>query len=74
MTKQRESLNDLKLFITKLMNEEQDLNSKSLELLKGIIGEDLGQDTIKIVNEIFKAKLSVLNKVYTQILALEKGA
>jgi len=71
MTKQKESLEELKLFVVKLMNEEQDSNSKTIESLKRALGAELGQDVIKVINEIYKAKVEILNKVYDKIQGLQ---
>lgn len=70
MTKQKESLEELKLFVVKLMNEEQDKHAKVLESLKNALGSDLSQDATKIMNEIHKAKKEVLDKVYDKIQGL----
>lgn len=70
MTK-KESLEELKLFIAKFMNEEQDNHAKATEKVKNYLGQNLGQDTIKIMNEIYRARVEVLNKMYHKIQELE---
>ena len=71
MTKQKESLEELKLFVAKLMNEEQDKHARVVESLRNALGSDLGQDATKIINEIYKAKVEILNKVYDKIQGLQ---
>lgn len=71
MTSQKESLEELKLFITKLMNEEQDNLVKANDIIKDFLGLNLGQDTLKIINQIYKSKIEVLKKVYDKIQELK---
>jgi hypothetical protein len=71
MTSQKESLEELKLFISKLMNEEQDRHSKTAEQIRSYLGLNLGQDTIKVINEVYKARVEILNKVYDKIQELK---
>jgi len=70
MTRQKENLEEVKLFVIRLMNEEQDNHSKTIDALKKALGDDLSQDSVKVINEIYKAKAEVLSKVYDKIQSL----
>lgn len=70
MKNQKDSLEEVKLFILKMMGEEQDAHSQNLEALKRALGTELSKDTTKLLNEIFKVKMEMLNKVLEKIQKL----
>ena len=71
---QKESLDELKLFVSKLINEEQEKYSKKVEDLTAVNAETGLQsvsETIKVLNLLYKAKTEVLEKVYKEIQKLQ---
>lgn len=70
MKNQKDSIEELKLFVLKMMSDDQDSHSKNLEALKQALGIELSKDTTKLLNEIFKVKMELLNKILDKIQKL----
>jgi hypothetical protein len=70
MKNQKDSAEELKLFVLKLMSEEQDTHSQNLETLKRALGTTFGKKATKILNELYRAKIEVLDKVLDKIQKL----
>ena len=66
-------LEQIKLFVSKLMNEENDSHSLCLSVLRGRLGSGrLYRDNEEILNTIHKEKIRLLEKVYKEIQGVGK--
>jgi len=71
MSNEKHDLEKIKLFITKLINEEQDEHSELLEMLKSRINDTSEFDNVVcILNKIHEARVEQLNKVYEKVRSL----
>jgi len=62
------SLNDIKLFVSSLMTEIQDEHSKLVSSLREKIGQTKEfEDTLKVLSQIYDAKIGLLDKIYKEI-------
>lgn len=72
MSRRNRELEEVKLFVASLLNEEQDLHSKLLADLKSRVGNTKQcQDLIEVLTKIFEGKTKVLEKVYKKIQEVE---
>ena len=71
MANEKHDLEKIKLFITKLINEEQDKHSELLEMLKSRIDDTAEFDnTVRVLNKVHDARVEQLNKVYEKVRSL----
>lgn len=70
-TKKDPNVEKIKLFVTKLMNEEQDLHSKLIADLQKSIGNITQcEDIVSILTNRLEAKMEVLNKIFKRLQGL----
>lgn len=67
MKNPKDNVEELKLFILKLLANEQDAHAQNTDALKKALGSEISKDTIKLLNEIFRAKTDMLEKVLDKI-------
>ncbi len=68
----KENLEELKLFVSKLMNEEQEQHSKRIQpFIENKMGLIAVEETIKVLTHIYNAKMEMLEKVYKEIQRLQ---
>jgi hypothetical protein len=64
----RKSNNEIKLFVTSLMNEEQDSHSSLIDALKEKIGGTKEfDDMVRLLNRIYAAKIEILDKIFQEL-------
>jgi hypothetical protein len=69
MVKKSNDIEDLKLFITSLMNKEQADHSKIIADLKiKIYGTKEYDDAVKLLTKIYEARQDILEKIFNEIV------
>jgi len=69
--KKSKELEIIRLFVLKAINEEQDEHADLVARLTKVIGDtkEYG-DTIKVLYQIYKAKIEVLEKIHDKIQSI----
>ena len=61
-------LNEIDLFVSNLFNTEQDAYSKLVAQLRAAMGKTKEfEDTLKVLTQIYEAKVELLNKIHDKI-------
>jgi hypothetical protein len=69
--KKSNGIEEIKLFIAELMNEEQASHSKLVNDLRSRIGDTREfDDTLKVLTQIYNAKSKLLEKIYQEMQGL----
>lgn len=59
---------EIKLFVANLLNDEQDAHAKLIAELRAIIGKTQEfEDTLKVLTQIYEAKVELLEKIYKEM-------
>ncbi|KKN11742.1 hypothetical protein LCGC14_1023450 [marine sediment metagenome] len=59
---------EMKLFVANLLNDEQDAHAKLVAELRDIIGKTQEfEDTLKVLTQIYEAKVELLEKIYKEM-------
>ena len=59
---------EIKLFVANLLNDEQDAHAKLVAELRDIIGKTQEfEDTLKVLTQIYEAKVELLEKIYKEM-------
>jgi len=70
-TKRNSELEELKLFITGLMNEEQSSHSKLINELRLRLGDTREfDDALKVLTQIYNVKNKLLERIYQEMQSL----
>lgn len=71
MTKRSSDLEQVRLFVANLLNEEQNAHSKLISALQAVAGKTREyEDIVKVLTEIYDAKIEVLEKIYRKIQSI----
>lgn len=66
--RQNSKIEEIKLFVAGLLNDEQDAYSKLVATLRANIGKTKEfEDTLKVLTQIYEAKADLLEKIYKEI-------
>jgi hypothetical protein len=72
MPRKNNELEELKLFVAHLLNEEQDSHSKLLSDIKEKAGNiKSSQELIEVLTKIYEGKVDTLNKIFKKIQEVE---
>ena len=71
MSRKENKLEELKLFVSRLMNEEQEKHAKKVESLSTEISIEVVAETIKTLTIIHNAKMDLLDRVYKEAQKLQ---
>ena len=64
----QKSLNDIKVIVATMMNEIHDEHANLISSLQNYIGQTKEyEDAVKVIKQIYCAKLAVLEKIYGEM-------
>lgn len=64
----KNKLEELKYFVSKMINDEQNTHSLLIANLRASIGKTREfEDAVKVLNQVYEAKIELLEKIYKEI-------